>query len=116
MSRQFKAYASAYSPRGHESTLRKDERQTYACDFNGALNTGEAITAATIGTNTARVALSGLSVASGVASLTVEAISCGYASLTLEVTTSAARKLIQVFVICVETNSDGPASSLSWSA
>lgn len=115
MSRQFKAYASAYSPRGHESTLMQDEVQTYACDFNGALNTGETVASATWSSDNACVGLSTLSVAAGIATVKATAAARGCALLTLRATTSTGRKLGQTFVVNV-TPVCAEAQTLSWSA
>lgn len=100
MSRQFKAYASAYQSRDYESRLRKGEVQEYACDFNGALE-GESIASATWGSDDASVSLSGLSVSAGIATVTATAVEAGCAVLTLQVVTSAGRKIGQEFTVSV---------------
>jgi hypothetical protein len=100
VSRQFRAYASAYQSRGHESELRKGEVQQYACDFNGALN-GESIASAAWSSDQACVSLSGLSVSGGVATVTVTAVEAGCAVLTLQAVTSAGRRVDQEFTVDV---------------
>lgn len=115
MSRQFKAYASAYQARDHESFLQQGEKQQYACDFNGALNSGETITSATWASNNGAVTLSSFSVASGIATVTVTAVQPWCAWLTLTANTSQNRILKQGFRVTVGF-SDPVESSLSWSA
>lgn len=111
MSRQFKAYASAYQSRDHESSLSVGDVQQYACDFSGALN-GETITAATWSADRSCVTLSGLAVAAGVATVNVTAGQAGCATLTLKATTSTGRHLSQRFLVHVRGVCSG--SVVSW--
>lgn len=113
MSRKYKAYASAYQSRDHESQMTRDDVQQYACDFNGALNDGETITSATWGSDRACLSLAGLAVTAGVATVNATANDWGCAFLILKATTSAGRVLSQRFVVDVRGNA-APTSVASW--
>lgn len=115
MSRQYKAYASAYQARDHESSLQQGEVQQYACDFNGALNSGETITSANWASGNGAVSLSGLDVEDGVATITVTAVTPFCAWLTLTANTNQSRVLKQGFYVTV-TMADNVQASQSWSA
>jgi hypothetical protein len=112
MSRQFKAYASAYQVRDHESQLSKGDVQRYACDLNGALN-GETIASATWGSTSSCVTLSGLAVADGIATVNANAVNWGGAILTLHATTNTGRKLSQRFLVGVRGEC-APTATVSW--
>lgn len=113
MSRQFKAYASAYQPRDHESQLTVGDVCEYACDLNGALD-GETITAATWGQEWGRVGLSGLSVTDGVATVTVVGTLWGCEELNLQVTTDTGRVLSQRYRVSVRPQCAPAAGGVSW--
>lgn len=112
MSRQFKAYASAYQQRDHEARLTKGEVRQYACDLNGALD-GETVASATWDTSDSRLSLSGLDVTGGIATVTATASECGCAVMRLQATTSTGRKIDQRFVVTVR-DTCSPSSTLSW--
>jgi hypothetical protein len=114
MSRDAKAYASAYQTRDHESLRRVGDVTPYACDFNGALRDGETISTATWESDHACVSLSGLDVTDGVAETTLTANLWGCAWLTLTATTSAGRTLQQRYVVRVQPQCGTSTSPVSW--
>lgn len=114
MSRDAKAYASAYGVRDHESLRSVGDVTPYACDFNGALLDGETITAATWASDRPCVSLSGLTVTDGVATTTATAVLWGCACLTLTASTSDGRTLQQRFMVRVRPECGAPTNPVSW--
>lgn len=114
MSRDSKAYASAFQTRDHESLRSVGDITPYACDFNGALRDGETISAATWESDAPCVSLSGLDVTDGVAETTLTANLWGCACLTLTATTSLGRTLQQRFMVRVRPECGASTSPVSW--
>lgn len=115
MSRETKTYFSAYGSRIHESGLQVGDVRVYACDFNAALNSGESIQSATWTTDRSSLALSGLDVTDGVASVTVAAAGIVYdfARMVAKATTSTGRTLQQLFDVSVDYQCPA-VSTVSW--
>lgn len=114
MSRDAKAYLSAYQSRDHESLRLVGDVTPYACDFNGALRDGETIASATWSSDRPCVSLSGLSVTDGVAETTLTANLWGCATLTLRATTSLGRVLSQRFMVRVNPECGVSTTPVSW--